>query len=89
MMIIGCDLHTRYQRIAMVDTETGEFVQRRLEHESGEARGFYGAPLLALSEKWPAGQLAVWNSALTRAGGSIFILRTSRSLTLTTAAASG
>ena len=40
-MIIGCDLHTRYQQIAMVDTETGEFVQRRLEHESGEARGFY------------------------------------------------
>ncbi len=24
MMIIGCDLHTRYQQIAMVDTETGE-----------------------------------------------------------------
>ena len=41
MMIIGCDLHTRYQQIAMVDTETGELVQRRLEHESGEARGFY------------------------------------------------
>jgi len=41
MMIIGCDLHTRYQQIAMVDTETGEFVERRLEHESGEARGFY------------------------------------------------
>jgi transposase len=41
MMIIGCDLHTRYQQIAMVDTETGEFVQRRLEHESGEAQRFY------------------------------------------------
>jgi hypothetical protein len=24
MMIIGCDLHTRYQQIAMMDTETGE-----------------------------------------------------------------
>ena len=24
MMIIGCDLHTRYQQIAMLDTETGE-----------------------------------------------------------------
>jgi hypothetical protein len=24
MMIIGCDLHTRYQQVAMVDTETGE-----------------------------------------------------------------
>ena len=26
MMIIGCDLHTRYQQIAMVDTDSGEFV---------------------------------------------------------------
>jgi hypothetical protein len=37
MMIIGCDLHTRYQQIAMLDTETGELVERRLEHENGEA----------------------------------------------------
>jgi transposase len=44
MSIIGCDLHTRYQVIAMLDTETGEIVTRRLEHEKGEARAFY-APL--------------------------------------------
>ena len=43
MMIIGCDLHTRYQQIAMLDTETGELVERRLEHESGEAQAFYSA----------------------------------------------
>ena len=43
MMIIGCDLHTRYQQIAMLNTETGELVERRLEHESGEARAFYCA----------------------------------------------
>ncbi len=43
MMIIGCDLHTRYQQIAMLDTETGELAERRLEHESGEARAFYSA----------------------------------------------
>src|SRR6266404_6211361 len=43
MMIIGCDLHTRYQQIAMLDTETGEEVERRLEHENGEARAFYSA----------------------------------------------
>ena len=41
MMIIGCDLHTRYQQIAMVNSETGDLVERRLEHESGEARAFY------------------------------------------------
>jgi transposase len=43
MMIIGCDLHTRFQQIAMLDTETGEIVERRLEHESGEAQRFYAA----------------------------------------------
>ncbi len=43
MMIIGCDLHTRYQQIAMLNLETGELVERRLEHESGEARAFYAA----------------------------------------------
>jgi hypothetical protein len=41
MKIVGCDLHTRYQQIAMVDTETGELTERRLEHESGQARAFY------------------------------------------------
>jgi transposase len=41
MKIVGCDLHTRYQQIAMLDTETGELVERRLEHADGEARAFY------------------------------------------------
>ena len=35
MKIVGCDLHTRYQQIAMLDEETGELVERRLEHEIG------------------------------------------------------
>ena len=43
MKIVGCDLHTRYQQLALVDQETGEFIERRLEHESGEARAFYAA----------------------------------------------
>ena len=32
MMIIGCDFHPRFQQIAYVDLETGEFVERRLSH---------------------------------------------------------
>jgi transposase len=43
MLIIGCDLHTRYQVIAMLDRETGEVTTRRLEHEKGEARAFYAS----------------------------------------------
>ena len=41
MIIIGCDFHTRMQVIAMLDTETGEVVEKRLDHESGEAKAFY------------------------------------------------
>ena len=43
MKIVGCDLHTRYQQIAMLDTETGELIERRLEHAHGEARAFYAS----------------------------------------------
>jgi transposase len=45
MKIVGCDLHTRYQQIATLDQETGELIERRLEHEDGEARAFYAALL--------------------------------------------
>jgi hypothetical protein len=35
MIIIGCDLHTRFQQIAMLDAGTGEVVEKKLEHENG------------------------------------------------------
>jgi len=41
MLIIGCDFHTRYQQIAMLDESTGELIERRGDHESGEAQAFY------------------------------------------------
>lgn len=41
MLIVGCDFHTRFQQIAMLDPATGEILERRLEHETGEAREFY------------------------------------------------
>jgi transposase len=41
MMIIGCDFHTRYQQIAMLDEATGELSERRLNHASGAAHKFY------------------------------------------------
>ena len=41
MLIIGCDFHSRFQQIPMLDPQTGEVIERRLEHESGEAQKFY------------------------------------------------
>ena len=43
MHIIGCDFHRRFQQIAMLDTTTGEIIEQRLDHETGEAKAFYGA----------------------------------------------
>jgi transposase len=41
MFIIGCDFHSRFQQIAMLDPTSGEVIERRLEHENGEAKKFY------------------------------------------------
>ena len=43
MHLIGCDFHTRFQQIAMMDCQTGEIIERRLDHQAGEARKFYAA----------------------------------------------
>jgi len=41
MIIVGCDFHTRFQQIAMLEPTTGELVECRLEHENGDAEKFY------------------------------------------------
>jgi transposase len=41
MRIIGVDLHTRQQSVAMLDTDTGEVIEKTLEHEGDEVREFY------------------------------------------------
>src|SRR5579863_10222427 len=40
MLIIGCDFHPRFQQIAYVDQESGEYGERRLNHP-GEAAEYY------------------------------------------------
>ncbi len=40
MIIIGVDFHPEFQQIASVDTATGEFEERRLQHPE-EAERFY------------------------------------------------
>jgi transposase len=42
MLIIGADFHPEFQQIASVDTDTGEFQEKRLTHRE-EAENFYRA----------------------------------------------
>ena len=40
--IIGCDFHPSYQQLALLDTQTGEVVEKSLTHENlEEVRAFY------------------------------------------------
>ena len=41
MQIIGCDLHARQQTLAILDTATGEVVNKTLTHEGDSVREFY------------------------------------------------
>ena len=41
MKIVGCDLHTKQQSLALLDTDTGELVERSLQHEAEQPREFY------------------------------------------------
>ena len=43
MRIIGCDLHARQQTIAMLDTDTGELIEKTIEHQGEQVREFYSA----------------------------------------------
>src|SRR5439155_658548 len=49
MMIIGCDFHPSWQQVDWLDTETGDYGERKLVHASGDAKQFYqqlAAPVL-------------------------------------------
>src|SRR5229473_172475 len=43
MTFVGCDLHTRMQQVAVLDTRTGEGSQRQLAHDGNAIEEFYAA----------------------------------------------
>src|SRR5216684_2034342 len=43
MTLVGCDLHTRKQQVAVLDTETGAMYERHLSHAGDAVEQFYRA----------------------------------------------
>jgi len=43
MTFVGCDLHTRQQQVAVLDTTTGEIREQQLLHEGTTVEDFYAA----------------------------------------------
>jgi len=49
MKIVGCDFHPSFQQVAILDLSTGEVLELKLVHATGEAERFYrelGGPVL-------------------------------------------
>ena len=73
MIIIGCDFHSEFQQIAMLDTETGEVKQLRLQHRE-QARAFYAAlPPGALVGLESCGQTAWFEAMLDQQGHRLLV----------------
>ena len=43
MTLVGCDLHSRKQQVAALDTTTGEVLEQELVHEGDAVERFYRA----------------------------------------------
>src|SRR4029453_6880354 len=43
MILVGCDLHTRKQQVALLNTETGELWEQELSHDGDAIERFYAA----------------------------------------------
>src|SRR5215813_15091260 len=43
MILVGCDLHTRKQQVAVLNVETGEVIEQELLHTGDAVEQFYAA----------------------------------------------
>jgi hypothetical protein len=41
MTLVGCDLHSRKQQVAVFDTTTGEVIEQELVHDGDAVERFY------------------------------------------------
>ncbi|MBZ5516095.1 MAG: transposase [Acidobacteriia bacterium] len=74
MFIIGCDFHTRFQQTAMLESVSGEIIERRLDHDSGEAKRFYAAlPRSARMGREASGHAHWFERMLAEQGSELWV----------------
>src|SRR5438445_9074079 len=74
MTLVGCDLHTRKQQVAVLDTETGETHERQLVHEGSAVEEFYAALPRPVTVGIESTGYAIWFHALSqRLGHTVLV----------------
>jgi len=74
MIFVGCDLHTRMQQVAVLDTETGERGEHQLRHDGMAVEEFYAALRRPVTIGIESTGYAVWfHSLMQRLGHTVLV----------------
>src|SRR5215831_8589330 len=74
MTLIGCDLYSRNQQVAIVDTETGEVQDCRLTHEGDAVEHFYASLPRPVAVGVESTGYALWFHALMKRQGHTLLV---------------
>src|SRR6266536_2701395 len=74
MTFVGCDLHTRMQQVAVLDTRTGEVSERQLGHDGSAIEEFYAALPQPVTIAIESTGYAVWfHTLMQRLGHTVLV----------------
>jgi transposase len=74
MTFVGCDLHTRTQQVAVLDTDTGEVSEHPLVHEGPAVEEFYAALPRPVTVGIESTGYAVWfHTLMQRLGHALLV----------------
>src|SRR3989454_5856381 len=74
MTFVGCDLHTRMQQVAVLDTQTGEVSERQLPHDGMAVERFYAALPRPVTVGIESTGYAVWfHTLMQRLGHTLLV----------------
>jgi transposase len=74
MTFVGCDLHTRTQQVAVLDTRTGEVSEQQLVHDGSTVEEFYAALPQPVTVGIESTGYAVWfHTLMQRLGHTLLV----------------
>ncbi len=74
MTLVGVDLHSREQTVAVLDTTTGELEERRIRHDGDDVERFYAALPPPATVAIESTAYALWFHALVRRLGHTLLV---------------
>jgi transposase len=74
MTLVGVDLHSREQSVAMLDTTTGEVEERRIRHDGDAVERFYASLQPPVTVAIESTGYALWFHALMRRLGHTLLV---------------